>query len=188
MNLQKVLEKRASIRKYSDKKVKPELIIEAIEAAHIAPSPGNLCMLRYIVVENQGLKEKIAESCQQDFVKDAPFVVIVCSDPSPAKKFYDIRAKQYVKHHVGASVENFLLKITDLGLASCWVGAFSEGIKSLLKIPDNIDVEVILPVGYQAVTDKRKQKPKSSLNRKIFFEKWGNKFGEPFEMIRRGDV
>jgi len=189
MDLQKAIEKRASIRKYALKEVKKEDIIKAIEAANMAPAPGNLQPLRYVIVEKPELKETIAEASRQEFIKDAQFVVVICSNPKDIKRFYDVRADKYLSQHAGAAAENFLLKITDLGLASCWVGAFVDNmIKRVLKIPEDINIEVILPVGYQAVTDKTKQKRKISLNRKIFFDGWLNKYGHPFEAVRRGDV
>jgi len=188
MELQKVLEKRASIRRFSPKKVKGEEIIKAIEAANLAPSPGNVQILKYIVVQDEELKEEIAESCCQDFIKTAPAIVVVCSDPTQVKRLYDIRAEKYIKHHVGAAVENFLLKITDLGLASCWVGAFANNLKNILKIPDNIKIEVVLPVGYEAVGAHTPQKRKYSLNRRVFFEKWKTKQGRSFERVRRADL
>ncbi len=189
MDLQKAIEKRASIRKYSDKKVNPEKIIEAIEAANLAPSPGNTSILKFIVVKNEELKEKIAEYCNQDFIKEAPFVVVVCSDPAAVERLYDVRAEKYVKQHAGAAIENFLLKITDMGLACCWVGAFMEdSLKIHLKIPTTNNIEAILPVGYQLVSDKTVQKKKHPLNRKIFFENYGNKYGQDFEVVRRDDI
>ena len=90
---------------------------------------------------------------------------------------YDKRANTYVKHHTGAAVENLLLKITEMKLASCWVGAFSETtIKNIFKIPDNIDVEVILPIAYPSKSDKSEQKRKPDLGNMVFFDKWDNKF------------
>ncbi len=188
MDLKKVLEKRASVKNFSDKKVKGEDIVAAVEAANVAPSPGNVQILKYIVVGDAETKEKIAEYCRQDFIKDAPVVVVVCSEDRDVKRFYDSRAGAYVKHHVGAAVENFLLKIVDLGLSACWVGAFSRGVRSLLKVPDNVTIEVILPVGYQAVKDKTVQKRKYSLNGRLFFEGWGNKYANGLEKVRRGDM
>ena len=78
----------------------------------------------------------------QSFIADAPFIVVVCSDKKEAELLYEERAERYVKHHVGAAIENFLLKITDLGLASCWIGAFSDNaIKDILEIPEDIHIE-----------------------------------------------
>jgi nitroreductase len=188
MKLDQAIEKRASIRKFSPKSVKPEQIIEAIEAANLAPSPGNLQILRYIVIDNKETKEKIAEHTQQEFIKTAPFIIAICSDPKDVIKFYDDRAETYIKHHVGAAVENFLLKITEMKLASCWVGAFSDELQNTLKISNNLTLEVLLPVGHPAVNSETKQKRKYSIYGRVFYNSFRNTYQKGREMIRRDDI
>ncbi len=184
MDFEKVIKQRASIRKYSDKKVNFEIIMSAIEAANLAPSPDNLSILRFIIVEDEEKITKIAQACQQPFVGASPILVVVCSDKANTKKMYDERAEQYIKQHAGAAIENFLLKITDMKLASCWVGAFSEvSIKNALKIPNEIDVEAVLPIAYQAKTNKTAQKPKPELTNICYFEEWKNKYQKEVRKI-----
>ena len=177
MNLDKAIKTRASIKNYSDKKPSELKILDAIEAANLAPSPGNLNILKFIIIEDSEKIDKIAQACQQPFIKKAQIIVAVCSDSKKIDIMYDKRADKYIKQYVGAAIENFLLKITDMGLASCWVGAFSEiTIKNTLKIPDNIEVQAILPIAYKSKTDKTKQKPKTNIGNIIYFETWDNKY------------
>ena len=177
MEFNKVLRKRASIRKYSSKKIAAEDVIACIQAANLAPSPGNLSLLTFIVVEEQELKDRLAEACQQDFIKDAGFLVVICSNDKKSNIMYDKRGDKYLKQHAGAAIENFLLEITDLGLASCWIGAFSDTmVKTILRIPDEFEVEAILPVALESKISKTKQRAKSSLENRIYFDKWKNKF------------
>src|SRR3989344_7073473 len=180
MDFNEVIKKRASIRKYSEQKPAEEKIIELIESANRAPSPGNLQILKYIIVEDSDKINKIAEACQQEFIKQSQILVVVCSDAKKIEIMYDKRAQKYIKHHTGAAIENFLLKITDLGLASCWVGAFSDlMIKDILKIPDEIEIEAILPVAYQSKIDKTTQRTKSEIFERVYFEIWKNKTKKP---------
>jgi nitroreductase len=184
MDLDKVLKTRASIKKYSLKKPKYDKVIDAIEAANLAPSPGNLPILKFIIIEDEEKIDKIAQACQQQFIKKAQILVVVCSDSKRTKIMYDKRTDKYIKHHAGAAIENFLLKITDMKLASCWIGAFSEvTIKDELKIPYEIEVEAVLPIAYQSKPDKTKQKSKPNLGNIIFFEKWGNKYKKEIRRI-----
>ena len=177
MNFDKILKTRASIKNYSDKQVKDDKIIDAIEAASLAPSPGNLSILKYIIIEDKETINKIAKACQQDFIKSAPIIVAVCSESKNVERLYDKRADKYTKQQAGAAIENFLLKITDMKLASCWVGAFSETtVKNILKVEEGIEVEAILPIAYPSKTDKTVQKPKRHLGRVVWFERWGNKY------------
>ena len=184
MDIQEVIKKRASIRKYSNKKPDIKDIIKCIETANLAPSPGNLGLLKYIIIENSEKIEKIAEACQQDFIKQSQILVIVCSEQKNAVIAYDSRGKRYTKQHAGAAIENLLLKVASLGLSSCCVGAYSDMIvKRILNIPDDIEVEAILPIAYQSKTDKTTQRKKQALESRIFFETWKNKFRKPFAGI-----
>ncbi len=177
MDFDKVIKKRASIKNYSDKKPKYDKIINAIEAANLAPSPGNIPILHFIIVEDKEKINEIAEACQQPFIKKAPVIVAICSDSKKTNMMYDKRTEKYIKQHAGAAIENFLLKITDMKLASCWVGAFvNMEIKSALKIPENIDIEAILPIAYPSKVDKTNQKPKTNLGNICFFEEYKNKY------------
>lgn len=177
MDFNKVLKTRTSIRKYSNKDVKDDKIINAIEAANLAPSPGNLSILKFIIIKDKETIKKIAQAAQQPFIKSAPVVIAVCSDSANIKRAYDIRTEKYVKQQAGAAIQNFLLKITEMKLASCWIGAYSESIiKSALKVPENITIEAILPIAYPHKADKTKQKPKPNLGNITYFETYGNKY------------
>jgi len=185
MDLKETIKKRASIRKYSDKKPRIEDVVKAVESANLAPSPGNLAILKYLIIENLDNIEKIAEACQQEFIKEAKILVIFLSESKDTEIMYDKRAKKYVKQHVGAAAQNFLLSLTDMNLTSCWVGAWSEvSLRNILIIPDNVEIEAIFPVGYQMKTDKKKQRIKSRIEGRLYFENWKNKYRRPFEVIR----
>jgi len=190
MDFKKLIKKRASIRYFSDKKPKIEDVVKLIDAANLAPSPGNLPILQFIIVEEPDRIAQIAEACQQEWIKQAPFLVVFCSTPTKPTLLYEDRADKYIKHHAGAAIENFLLMATDMGLASCWVGAFSDiTLRRILKIPEGkADIEAILPVGYQHAYDKTVQKTKRTLGERLRFENFTNKFKSPFIKLSRSKI
>lgn len=189
MEFEEVIKKRASIRKYASKKPDIEAAIAAIEAAHVAPTPGNLQLLKYLIVENKEKIKEIAAACQQSFIEDASLLVVVCSDSKQAEKMYDKRAEKYIRQHAGAAIENFLLALTDMGLVSCWIGAFSDfQIHDILQIPDDIVVEAILPVAYEAKSNHVTQRKRLPLDGKIFFESYKNRFKLKTSQVRRADI
>jgi len=182
MQLDKAINERASVRKFTSRKPNWRRIIDAIDAANKCPLAGNIPSLKFILVDDDNLINNLAEASQQQFIKQAKYVVIVCNDMKPVEGFYDKRAGRYAKQQAGAAIENFLLKITDLGLASCWVGAFVDSqVKRILNIPEEIEVEAILPVGYEMKTGKKKtkQKHKGDLDRVLYFNSWKNKYMVP---------
>ena len=187
MEFDTVLKKRASVRKYSSKKVAPEDITDCVIASNLAPNPGNLQLLTYIIVNEKKLIEKLAVAAQQEFISEAPYIVVVCSNNKHISKLYEERADKYLKQHAGAAIENFLLKVTDLGLTSCWIGAFSDiTVRDILHIPDDFEIEALLPVAYETtlVKTKTKQRLKHDLRMRVFFNSWKNRFFTRPEEIR----
>ena len=171
MKLLDAIETRRSIKSFRSKKVSWSDILEAIDAASKAPFAGNINNLKFIIIEDQETKNKIGKHTQQFWLTDAQFIIIVCSDESQLINQYNERGKIYSRQHAGAAIENFLLRITDIGLSSCWIGAFSdELIKQVLKIPEHINIEAILPVGY--AMKKVKMPKKAVLENLMYWEAW----------------
>ena len=175
MEFGRAVEKRQSIRNFSSKKADWREVIKAIDSALQAPSAGNMQTLRFILVSDRDKIKKLADASQQDFVAKAQFAVVVCSDKEQLARLYDERAEMYSRQQAGAAIEHFLLKIVDLGMDSCWVGAFSDRVvKEILQIPDDIDVEAILPVGYEL--GKTRKKRKATLDSLLYFDKYKNRY------------
>ncbi len=183
MDFDKVLKKRTSVRRYSSKKVDVSSLTAVCEAARFIPVAGNIYTAKLIIVSDKKKKEEITEAALgQSFISDAPYVIVVCSDLSVLKKSYGSKAEVYARQQAGAAIENMLLKITELELASCWVGAFDENaIKRILKIPDHIQIEAILPLANPFGKEKAKKKP--DLNMIVYFEKWGQRTAKPIRKL-----
>ena len=79
MELNEVIVSRVSVRKWQDRNVEREKIINVLEAARRAPSWGNLQPWRFIVIEARESIDKLAKaSYRQQAIATAP-VVIVCA-------------------------------------------------------------------------------------------------------------
>ena len=78
---------RHSIRKYKSDPVPDDMLQELLEAARLAPSGTNHQPWRFIVVKNQGVKEKIqAAAFNQKFLSEAPVLLVCCADLSTYAK------------------------------------------------------------------------------------------------------
>lgn len=176
MQLDKTIQSRKSVRKYSSKKPDWRDIIECIDACRYAPMAGNIFSLKFVLVSDKDKIEKLAEAAQQPFVTNAEYVVVVCSNPSRTINAFEERGKMYIKQQTGAAIQNFLLKMTEKGLATCWVGHFVEYlVKDAISIPDNVEVEAMFPVGYESPLPKQKSKMRIVLDRILYFDKYGKK-------------
>lgn len=172
MKLTEAINKRTSVRDFSNKPVKFEAILEAIDAADRAPFAGNLNNLKFVIVEKKESKNLIAEFAQQYWINDAQWVVVVCSELRKLEELYADRAQMYSRQQAGAAIENMLLMLTKQGIGACWVGAFSEHeIKNKLKIPDTWSIEALIPIGYQKAKEKKPAR-KAQLENKIFWDQW----------------
>ena len=79
MELQDVLEKRRSIRKYQATKVNDEMIHQIIDAAILAPSWKNSQVTRYYIVRSDEMLAKVREALpdfNQQNVENAPVLIV----------------------------------------------------------------------------------------------------------------
>ena len=175
MKLDDAIKRRHSIRRYSSQLVKWDKLVRILDSAGLAPFAGNLCTLRLILVSDIKLIQEITEASRQNFFSQVPALIVVCSDPSIAINEYGIRGYKYSRQQAGAAIQNMLLEITDLGLASCWIGLFDDNsIKKILGIPNEVEVEAILPIAHKSVL-RESQRKKLPLPNILFFERYGRK-------------
>jgi nitroreductase len=175
MELDKAIQFRKSVRKFTSKKPDWREIVEAIDSVRYAPCAGKNFTLKFILVDDQEKILKISHACQQDFVATAHYVVVAVSKPERLiNSFGKENGEKYCRQQAGAGIQNFLLKLTEIGYATCWVGHFVEKlIKEELKIPDDCNVEAIFPIGFEL--EKTKPREKIDLEDYLYFEKYGNK-------------
>lgn len=176
MEFDKVIKLRHSVRNFKKgKKPSYEEVISAIDCARQGPLAGNQPALKYILVTEKEKIKELASASQQDFIESVDYCIVVCSDKKFLKKSYYERGDVYARQEAGAAIVTILLKLTELGLASCWVGTFADEIvKRILKIPQEIDVEAILPVGYEIGKYEKKFKP--TLDSMMFFNGYGSSY------------
>lgn len=176
MEIGRCIKGRRSVREYQKKEVPFSKIADILNAARYAPSSGNVQNWRFIVIKE--LKKELAKICHQKFIGSCSYVIAVCSRTEQVERLYGERGKRlYSIQNTAACAQNIMLKAYELGLGTCWVGAFDDlKVKSLLKIPDDVDIHALIAVGY--VTSKEKMPGREPLDALTYFEKWGNKESE----------
>ncbi|MBC7742005.1 MAG: nitroreductase family protein [Bdellovibrionaceae bacterium] len=87
MEFFEVVEKRRSIRKYSDKKVPTEVMNKALDAALLAPNSSNLQTWQFHWVHSEQKKKNLAVAClSQGSAESAQELLVVSVRPSLWKK------------------------------------------------------------------------------------------------------
>lgn len=175
MDLDRIIQSRKSCRKFSSKKPDWRDIIQCIDSMRYAPMAGNNFSLKTVLVNEKDKINKIAKASQQDFINKSGYVLVVYSEPSRVKSNFGERGEKYLAQQAGAAIQNFLLKVEEKGLSTCWIGHFVEDeIKSELKIPKTGKVEAIFPIGYS--TGKIDPQRKTNLDSILYFNKSGERY------------
>ena len=174
MEFDKLIKSRKSVKKYKDKKPDWRDIIECIDSARYAPMAGNDFTLKFILIDDKEKIQKISKAAQQSFISQVHYLVAMCSTTSRTTNSFGKKGEIYLRQQAGAAIQNFLLKIEEKGLSTCWIGHFvDEQIKKELKIPSNVNIEAIFPIGYEF--KKQRPKRKIELDRILYFKQYGNR-------------
>lgn len=75
MQVDVCIQTRRSVRKYSDQDISGDTLREIVDLARFSPSWKNTQVVRYHVVKNADLKEKIAQNCVLGFDFNAKTIV-----------------------------------------------------------------------------------------------------------------
>lgn len=149
--MDEVFKKRHSVRSFQDKAIADEKLKEILEAAHSAPSAGNLKAREIVVVKNKETKNKLAVAAfNQDFVAKAPIVLVFFAVPSRSAQKYGRRGSEFYTIQDATIAASFAwLQAVMLDLSCCWVGAFDEEkVKEILDAKNEWRPIAILPLGY----------------------------------------
>ena len=154
---------RRSIRRYRSDPVPRELIESCVDAARHAPTASNMQGWRFYVTERE-LKNRVAREClggivPNRFAESAPVIVVVAMKLGVVTNRIGSRVKGIDYHVLDAGIagEHLVLRATELGLGSCWIGWFDKkAVKKLVGIPATWDVPALLTLGYPDETPPEK--------------------------------
>lgn len=162
---------RQSQRKYTGQPVEKEKLLRCIEAARLAPSANNSQPWKFIIIDDPGLKNTVAELTttgmipMNHFTKQAPVQVAVVREKTNLTTAVGriLKDKNYPLIDIGITTAHFCLQATAEGLSTCVIGWFDEKkIKKLLNIPKALRLELIILVGYPLTNEIRKKKRKQT--------------------------
>ena len=181
MEFNKLINSRKSVRRFKSKKPDWRQIIDAINYASKIPYAGNIQNVKFILISDKKLINEITKYCQQDFISQANYVIVITADPTDLVRSYDELGEKYNLEQGGAATQQLLLKLVDLSLDGCWIGSFDEeAIKKTLKVPETIRISSIIPVGYAMPGERTTKKSLiSNLDKILRFNDYKQKFMKP---------
>lgn len=166
----KVILKRQSDRAYdNERKVEEEKLERILTAGRMAPSACNAQPWKFIVVNEENLKNELAQATSakllgmNHFTKQAPVhIVIVREKPNVTSTLGGwVKDKDFSLMDIGIATQSMCLQATAEGLGTCILGWFDEKkVRELLAIPRSKRVELIVTLGYPAKETREKHRKK----------------------------
>jgi nitroreductase len=163
MDVLEAIHQRRSIRDFVDRPVPDEVIWQVIEAGTWAPSAGNMQAWEFVVVKDSQARRKVVDTTDagitaragvttQEWLMDAPVIVVVCYDVKRMGGRYGQKGRELMtKLDCMGCVENMMLAATDLGLGSCCLIGFEpQALKEALPIPKELTPLLLVAMGYPA--------------------------------------
>ncbi|OQX06172.1 MAG: hypothetical protein BWK80_51165 [Desulfobacteraceae bacterium IS3] len=181
--IDQIIQQRRSVRAFDSTPVNKEEITAILEAARLAPSACNSQTWRFVVVTDREVIKKICHEAMRPIIpnkwlEQAPVVIVGCSqlDIIANRLGSGITGIEYYQIDLGIAMEHIVLKATELGLGTCWIGWFKEDkIREILDIPKKVRVLALLAVGY-AKDEPAQKRSRKALEKIAFAEKWGEPF------------
>ena len=156
MEFFKLIEKRHSTRAFLNKEIEGENLNKILEAANLAPSAHNLQSYKIYLVKDNKVKDQLTHaSFDQEFISQAPIVLVFVS--CPGKK--DSRAEFLSLQDATIACYQAWLASVDLGFSAVWVGAFDDKkVAEILQLKESQKPVAILPIGYAGEIPKKTQR------------------------------
>jgi nitroreductase len=176
-----------STRRFLDRPVEEEKLQDLLKSVQRAPSWGNGQCWRMIVIRNKETQKRLSELSWVESIlapmgyksnpasaglAEAPLVIALCADPDQSGRIWGM---DYFLTDAGIASQNLSLAAHSLGLGTVFVGCFmEEEAKQLLKIPENVRLVGLFPIGYPQ--KKGSLRPRKEVNKITFTEQWGQAF------------
>ena len=160
MNTVDCIKSRRSVRKFTEQKVPHEVLEELVELARWAPSWKNTQIARYVAIEDEALKNRIAEEAtipwNEGIIKGAPVLMVMTyvekrSGFERDGSFSTTKGDRWQNFDCGVAAATFGLAAHELGLGCVVLGIFEEKkLAELLELPEGMGVACLMPLGYPA--------------------------------------
>ena len=155
MDFLEVIEKRKSVRKYSERPVERELLDAIVRIAQTAPSSRNSKSSVFMIVEDRDMLDAL--SAMRDYgsglLKGAQAAILVMGDETKTDLWVD---------NCAISATFVQLAVTAMDLVSCWVhcngrpckkdepdGALApDCVRELLGLKDGLNPYCVIAIGY----------------------------------------
>lgn len=155
MTFSELVKKARTVRRFdATQKVELAVLEDIIDTARVSPSPANVQPLRYCIVTDEELCEKIEQHLTwagyltdwdgpEHEEKPTAYIILLRDTTLPQIKNYD----------EGIALQTIQLAATEKGLGVCCFGAFNEKeVLRLIDITEPYSASLVIALGYPKET------------------------------------
>ncbi|MBN1640167.1 MAG: nitroreductase family protein [Anaerolineae bacterium] len=169
MDLSDLVRTRYSVRAYRPDPVPPEDLERILHDACLAPTAANRQAFQLIVLHTAGREEELKRIYGREWFVAAP--VVICACGLPTENWVRSDGKNYNDVDVAIVMDHLILSAADLGLGTCWIGAFDpDAAREVLGLPDGVEPVAFTPLGYPA--DEPRPKRRKAMSELVRYERW----------------
>lgn len=148
-NILESIYKRRSIRKYQDKPVEREKLVDLLKAGMAAPSACNNQPWEFVAVDDPQVMAQF-HARMKFGPYNAPAAIVVCHNPEMSRQ---PRCDRFWVQDCSAAVQNILVAAVGLGLGTVWLGVYPNEetiptVKDLVNLPEHVIPLAVIYVGY----------------------------------------
>lgn len=156
-----------AVREYEARPVPEEVIARILEAGRLTASGMNTQPWHFVVVQDAGTLRRLAAAAPTGpYIAQAPLAIVVATEDGRMALSDGSRA-----------IQDMLLAAWGEGVGGNWVGFGKlDEVKSLLGIPEELDVLAVLPFGYPARAVGKGEKERKPLSEIAHRERWGEPY------------
>ena len=148
--IDKLIKETRSFRSFEQTRIKKEELEEVIEIARYSSSARNAQCIRYILISEKNMCDKIFSYTKwagylswNPVIEESPVSYILMLNDKKSNSSSDL-----FNFDMGIASQNIMLKLRDMKYGGCIIGAYDKGaIKELLDISDEYDLGVLIAIG-----------------------------------------
>jgi len=161
MEYSDLIKVRKSNRSYMPDAISDDIMKKLYKSLQVAPSGSNKQKYKFIFVTDYDLRTEVTQkACHQEFIGEAPVIMVATCTKG-------------TEFDVAIAVDQMILKATDLGLGTCWIGWFERDIaRGIFNIPDDLSIPIMVTIGYPKDEPNVKPRPRKSIDELVCFNQY----------------
>lgn len=188
-----IFRKRTSVRKFIDKAIPENVLLDMLEAGRLSPSGGNEQAWKFGVITDKAMIANLAEAAyNQNWIKTAPLVIVLCTtiveDERGGRDIQNSRFPKWTdaidsmdkelyssinmeEHQTKIPGTHMILQALEHGIYSTWISYFNvDKVSELLGLPELVIPSEMIAFGYPEAEPK--VRPKKALEQIVFYNQY----------------